>query len=38
MKGALFDLDGVITDTAIYHFAAWCHLVKQFNTELNQMN
>ncbi|MCQ9215352.1 beta-phosphoglucomutase [Streptococcus gallolyticus] len=35
MKGALFDLDGVITDTAIYHFAAWCHLVKKhFNAEL----
>lgn len=27
-KGALFDLDGVIADTAIYHFAAWRQLVK----------
>lgn len=34
-KGALFDLDGVIADTAIFHFAAWKNLVKKhFNTEL----
>lgn len=29
MKGALFDLDGVIADTAVYHFAAWRNLVKK---------
>lgn len=35
MKGALFDLDGVIANTAIYHFAAWRNLVKKhFNAEL----
>ncbi|MBK0347110.1 beta-phosphoglucomutase [Aerococcaceae bacterium zg-ZJ1578] len=35
MKGALFDLDGVIADTAVYHFAAWRNLVKRhFNAEL----
>ena len=35
MKGALFDLDGVIADTAIYHFSAWRDLVKKhFNAEL----
>lgn len=35
MKGVLFDLDGVIADTAGYHFAAWRQLVKKhFNTEL----
>ncbi|MBS4462146.1 beta-phosphoglucomutase [Aerococcaceae bacterium zg-B36] len=35
MKGALFDLDGVIADTAVYHFAAWRNLVKKhFNAEL----
>ncbi|MGT2742540.1 beta-phosphoglucomutase [Streptococcus plurextorum] len=27
-KGALFDLDGVIADTAVYHFAAWRNLIK----------
>ncbi|EQC69116.1 Beta-phosphoglucomutase [Streptococcus sp. HSISB1] len=27
MKGFLFDLDGVIADTASYHFAAWQKLV-----------
>ena len=26
MKGAIFDLDGVITDTAKFHFAAWSQL------------
>ncbi|WP_297665898.1 beta-phosphoglucomutase [uncultured Streptococcus sp.] len=29
MKGALFDLDGVIADTAAYHFDAWKKLVKK---------
>lgn len=29
IKGALFDLDGVIADTAVYHFAAWRQLVKE---------
>ena len=28
MKGGLFDLDGVVTDTATYHFSAWSQLVK----------
>lgn len=23
MKGAIFDLDGVIVDTAKYHYLAW---------------
>ncbi|MFR0585132.1 beta-phosphoglucomutase [Lactobacillus porci] len=35
MKGALFDLDGVIADTAVYHFAAWRKLIKDhFDREL----
>lgn len=28
MKGVLFDLDGVIADTSIYHFQAWRKLIK----------
>ena len=28
MKGVLFDLDGVITDTAKFHFKAWSKLAK----------
>ena len=28
MKGVLFDLDGIVTDTAIYHFKAWNQLIK----------
>ncbi|MGY3780098.1 beta-phosphoglucomutase [Streptococcus gallolyticus] len=35
MKGYLFDLDGVIADTATYHFEAWQKLVKKhFNQTL----
>ncbi|WP_281166055.1 beta-phosphoglucomutase [Liquorilactobacillus sicerae] len=43
MKGCVFDLDGVITDTAKYHFAAWkklaadqlaLQLPAEFETEL----
>jgi len=28
MKGAIFDLDGVLVDTAIYHYAAWMSVVR----------
>ena len=35
MKGVLFDLDGVIADTSVYHFQAWRKLIKKhFNREL----
>lgn len=35
MKGVLFDLDGVIADTAVYHFQAWRKLIKDhFNRNL----
>ncbi|MGT2908008.1 beta-phosphoglucomutase [Streptococcus dentiloxodontae] len=35
MKGALFDLDGIIADTAVYHFEAWRNLIKKhFNAEI----
>ncbi|WEV46230.1 beta-phosphoglucomutase [Bifidobacterium sp. ESL0690] len=35
MEGALFDLDGVIADTAVYHFQAWRKLAKDhFDREL----
>jgi beta-phosphoglucomutase len=35
MKGVLFDLDGVIADTAVYHFRAWRKLIKDhFNRNL----
>jgi beta-phosphoglucomutase len=33
-KACLFDLDGVLVDTAIYHFQAWKNLGKKFNYEL----
>ena len=29
MKGVLFDLDGILTDTAKFHFAAWRKLAKE---------
>lgn len=31
MKAVIFDLDGVITDTAEYHFLAWKHIAEQIN-------
>lgn len=35
-KACLFDLDGVLVDTAIYHFQAWKTLGKKFNFELSE--
>ena len=29
MKGVLFDLDGILTDTAKFHFAAWSRLAQE---------
>lgn len=34
-KGLIFDLDGVLVDTAIYHFEAWKNLGKNFGYELS---
>jgi len=40
LKGCIFDLDGVIVDTAKYHFMAWRRLAKElgfvFNLEDNE--
>lgn len=33
MKGAIFDLDGVIVDTAKYHFYAWRELANELGFE-----
>ena len=35
LKGILFDLDGVITDTATYHLKAWQHLANLCNLTLD---
>jgi len=35
-KACLFDLDGVLVDTAIYHFQAWKNLGKKFHYELTE--
>ena len=29
-KGALFDIDVVIADTAVYQFVAWPNLIKKY--------
>lgn len=34
-KGFVFDLDGVITDTAKYHFIAWRDLAKDINIDVD---
>ncbi|MCO7174495.1 beta-phosphoglucomutase [Sporolactobacillus kofuensis] len=36
MKAVLFDLDGVITDTAKYHFKAWKHLASAIGISLDE--
>ena len=40
VKGVVFDLDGVITDTAVFHYRAWKTLADSlgisFNEELNE--
>lgn len=36
MKGAIFDLDGVIVDTAKYHYLAWRELAKRLGFEFKE--
>ena len=36
IKGCIFDLDGVIVDTAKYHFVAWRKLGREFGYELTE--
>lgn len=36
VRGLIFDLDGVITDTAIFHYQAWKEIVKKFNINLTE--
>lgn len=36
MKGAIFDLDGVLVDTAVYHFAAWKELANKLGFEFTE--
>ena len=33
MKGAIFDLDGVLVDTAKYHYQAWKRLANSVGVE-----
>lgn len=36
MKGAIFDLDGVLVDTAVYHYAAWKELATKLGFEFTE--
>ncbi|MFO8070039.1 MAG: beta-phosphoglucomutase [Alkalibacterium sp.] len=36
IKGLIFDLDGVITDTAEYHYLAWKSLAKKMGIEMDR--
>ncbi len=35
-KGYIFDLDGVLVDTAKYHFKAWKRLADEMNIRFNE--
>lgn len=35
-KGIIFDLDGVIVDTAKYHFLAWKNLAEKLDIHFNK--
>ena len=35
-KGVIFDLDGVITDTAKYHYLAWKKIAEEFNIDFDE--
>ena len=35
-KGYIFDLDGVLVDTAKYHFLAWKRLAEELNIDFNE--
>ncbi|MEK3800532.1 beta-phosphoglucomutase [Peribacillus sp. FSL H8-0477] len=37
MKAVLFDLDGVITDTAIYHYQAWKEMAGKLGIEIDEV-
>ncbi|MFZ2287353.1 MAG: HAD hydrolase-like protein, partial [Bacteroidales bacterium] len=36
LKGCIFDLDGVIVDTAKYHFKAWQRLAAELGFEFTE--
>ncbi|RLD19590.1 MAG: beta-phosphoglucomutase, partial [Bacteroidetes bacterium] len=38
IKGFLFDLDGVIVDTAKYHFLAWKRLANELATPFTEID
>lgn len=37
MKAVIFDLDGVITDTAHYHYVAWKNLASELGIEIDEV-
>lgn len=36
MKAVIFDLDGVVTDTAVFHYQAWKKLAEELGIEFNE--
>lgn len=36
MKGCIFDLDGVIVDTAKYHYLAWKEIASELGFEFTE--
>ncbi|MBK9984002.1 MAG: beta-phosphoglucomutase [Saprospiraceae bacterium] len=36
IKGFVFDLDGVIVDTAVHHFSAWTKIMKELGVDIEE--
>lgn len=36
IKAVIFDLDGVLTDTAVYHYQSWKAIATKFNNDLTE--
>ncbi|WP_400262431.1 beta-phosphoglucomutase [Sphingobacterium sp. SG20118] len=37
VKGVIFDLDGVLVDTAVFHFQAWKRLAQEFDFDFTEI-
>jgi beta-phosphoglucomutase len=38
IKAVIFDLDGVLTDTAVYHYQSWKAIAAKFEYDLSELD